>query len=199
MSQLALYASIALLIVTLLVGPEVNSARRWLQIPGIGVSFQSSDLAKIALVAWVARMLDKNRLILQDFKEGLWPILRMIGVVCFLILLADFSTAAMLAAVCLLLMVIAGVPWGQLAKAGGLTAAIGILILAAGSAVPGLIPRLDTIRARLLAFSGGEGGSLGERESRSLYLGETRRGRNRSGRCKTQDGKKGVKGCERLR
>ena len=98
LSQLGIWVAAALLLVTLLFGRNVNSAQRWI------MGFQPSDLAKIVLVIYVARMLAKNKANIKDFKEGLLPILIPIGAICVLILPADFSTAAMLLAVCFALL-----------------------------------------------------------------------------------------------
>ena len=95
LSQLGIHIALVLLLLTLLVGSEINDARRWMDIGGF--RFQPSDIAKVALVAFVARMLDRNRLVLHDFHKGVKPIVIYVGLTCALILPADFSTAAMLA------------------------------------------------------------------------------------------------------
>ena len=120
LSQLGIHISMALLLMALLVGSEVNDAKRWVDIAG--VRFQPSDMAKVALVAYVARMLDRNRLFLHDWSKGVQPIVAYIVLTCGLILPADFSTAALLAVVCYLLMVIGGVSARNLL----ITAGIGV-------------------------------------------------------------------------
>jgi len=157
LSQLGIHISLGLLLMALLVGSEINDARRWVDIAGF--RFQPSDLAKVALVAYVARMLDRNRLFLHDFRKGVQPILLYVAATCALILPADFSTAALLAFVCFLLMVIAGVPARNLGIIVGIgfSALLGILSL--GALAPGLFPRFNTWVARATGFFGGEGGS----------------------------------------
>ena len=157
LSQLGIHISLGLLLMALLVGSEVNDARRWVDIAGF--RFQPSDLAKVALVAYVARMLDRNRLFLHDFRKGVQPILLYVVATCVLILPADFSTAALLAFVCFLLMVIAGVPPRNLGiiLGMGVTGLLGIVSL--GTLAPGLFPRFNTWVARTAGFFGGEGGS----------------------------------------
>ncbi len=103
-SQLAYWLSIPLLLVTLVMGTNLNSASRWLTIPGVDVSFQTSDLAKLALIMYVARLVAKKQGQVDDFKQTFMPIMIAIFVVCGLILPANFSTAAVLFATCMLIM-----------------------------------------------------------------------------------------------
>ncbi len=157
LSQLGIHISLGLLLMALLVGSEVNDARRWVDIAGF--RFQPSDIAKVALVAYVARMLDRNRLILHDFRKGVQPILLYIVATCALILPADFSTAALLAAVCFLLMAVAGVSTRNLGITAGLGAGSILAVAGLGAIAPGLFPRFNTWVARATGFFGGEGGS----------------------------------------
>ncbi len=157
LSQLGIHIALVLLLLTVLVGSEINDARRWMDIGGF--RFQPSDIAKVALVAFVARMLDKNRLVLHDFQKGVKPIVGYIALTCALVLPADFSTAAMLALVCFLMMVIAGVTWKPLLITLGLGAGAGVGVMALSAVAPGLFPRMGTWIARATGFLGGEGGS----------------------------------------
>lgn len=158
-SKVAMPLVIGLLIFTILFAGDLNSARRWIRIPGIGLSFQSSDLAKVVLITWVARMMVVQQDIIDDFRRGVLPILGQILIVCALIMFADFSTAVLLFGVCMLVMFIGGLPWKQALNIGGIVGALGMLGLSAASLMPGLLPRLGTWKARLLGFFGGEGGS----------------------------------------
>ena len=157
LSQLGIHISLGLLLMALLVGSEINDARRWVDIAGF--RFQPSDIAKVALVAYVARMLDRNRLILHDFRKGIQPILLYIIATCALILPADFSTAALLAAVCFLLMAVAGVSTRNLGITAGLGVGSILAVAGLGAIAPGLFPRFNTWVARATGFFGGEGGS----------------------------------------
>lgn len=157
LSQLGIHIALVLLLLTVLVGSEINDARRWMDIGGF--RFQPSDIAKVALVAFVARMLDRNRLVLHDFHKGVKPIVGYIALTCALVLPADFSTAAMLALVCFLMMVIAGVTWKPLLITLGLGAGAGVSVIALSAVAPGLFPRMGTWIARATGFLGGEGGS----------------------------------------
>ncbi|MFT4544543.1 MAG: cell division protein FtsW, partial [Bacteroidia bacterium] len=85
-AQILMWVSIPLLAITLVAGTSVNSASRWLTVPVINMSFQTSDLAKLALIAYLARQLSKRQDSMDDFKGGflhiVWPIL----LICALIL-----------------------------------------------------------------------------------------------------------------
>ena len=84
--------AIAALIFTYLFGTDINDARRWIKIPFIGLTVQTSDFAKLALVLWVARQLQVRAGFLDDFWKGVAPILGGILAICVLILPSDFST-----------------------------------------------------------------------------------------------------------
>lgn len=96
LSQILLYLSIPLLLWTLVHGTNLNEASRWLTIPGIGISFQTSDFAKFSLIIFIARFLAKNQGNIKDFKTGFRSIIIWIIIVCGLIFPANFSTSAML-------------------------------------------------------------------------------------------------------
>lgn len=110
LSQIFLYIAIPLLIVTLLSGKDINSARRWLDVPGTGFTIQPSDFAKIALIMYVARILSQKQEILNDYKEAYLPVLLATSAICFLIVPANFSTAAILLVTSMMLMFIGRIP-----------------------------------------------------------------------------------------
>jgi len=105
-SQIGLLLAIPLLLFTLLTGASINDASRWLVIPVINQTFQTSDLAKLALIMFLARMLSKKQDNIKDFNQAFVPIMIPVLIVCGLILPANFSTAAMLFMTCLVLMFI---------------------------------------------------------------------------------------------
>ncbi|MEZ4720622.1 MAG: FtsW/RodA/SpoVE family cell cycle protein [Flavobacteriales bacterium] len=152
-AQLALYISIPLLLFTLLIGTSLNSANRWLTIPVINQTFQTSDLAKLALIMYIARFLAIKQDVIKDFQKGFLPMLVPIFIVCGLILPADLSTAAMLFVNCLILMFIGRVSLkhiGLLVLAGIMGLGMVYLI---GKAMPGTFGRLDTWVSRIETFS----------------------------------------------
>lgn len=105
-AQVALIVAIPLLLITLITGASINEASRWLVIPVINQSFQTSDLAKLALIMYVARVLSKKQDNIKDFKEAFVPVILPILLVCGLILPANFSTAAILFTCCMILLFI---------------------------------------------------------------------------------------------
>ncbi len=128
-SQLLLLISVPLLLITLLFGMSVNDASRWLTVPGTGVSFQTSDLAKLALIMYVARMLSLKQDKIQSFREAFQPIILPVLVICALIMPANLSTALLLFAVSVILMFIGRIRFSYIALlVVGAAAIIAILI-----------------------------------------------------------------------
>ena len=95
-ARFLVYLTIPLLLYTLLKGASLNEASRWIALPGTGLSFQTSDLAKFSLIIFIARHLSNNQDNIKDFKTGFQPIMLWILAVVGLIFPANFSTAAML-------------------------------------------------------------------------------------------------------
>ena len=130
-AQILIWISIPLLAITLIAGTSRNEASRWLTLPIINLSFQTSDLAKVALIAYLARVLSKKQNDMDDFKEGflhiVWPVLA----VCVLIFPANFSTAAVLFTTSMIVMFIGGVKVKYLTGliAAAITGAVMILLL----------------------------------------------------------------------
>ena len=94
-SLVALWLTIPLLVLTLLLGTNFNEASRWLTLPGTNITFQTSDFAKLALIMYVARMLSKKQGEIDTFKSAFFTVIVPVLLVCALILPANFSTAAM--------------------------------------------------------------------------------------------------------
>lgn len=146
--------ALAALIFTYLFGTDINDARRWIKIPFIGLTVQTSDFAKLALVLWVARQLQVRAGFLDDFWKGVAPILGGILAICVLILPSDFSTAAMLGAICVTMLFVGGVAWKHMA-AIALGALGGIFMLyGVGKAAPEALPRFGTWASRMESFAG---------------------------------------------
>jgi len=156
LSQIAVWLAVVLLVLTLLLGVNINDASRWLRIPVINQNFQTSDFAKIALIAYVSRMLVVNREKLKSFKEGLLPILLPIGLICGLILPANFSTAALLFFVCFTLLFVGGIPFKHLLGLVGIAAVGFALLIGLSSTFPNLLPRVETWKTRILSFESGD-------------------------------------------
>lgn len=103
-SQIALYIAILLLAYTLFKGTNLNEAKRWLTLPIINLTFQSSDFAKLVLIIYIARLLSIKQKKIKDFKSAFVPIMLPILIICVLILPANFSTAAILFTTSLIIM-----------------------------------------------------------------------------------------------
>jgi len=102
-----LYAfSIPLLIYTLLFGAKINDGSRWIKLPIIHLTFQSSDLAKLALFMFISRTLSKKQDVIKDFKKGFLPVIIPVLITCVLIMPANLSNALLTGASSLLLMFI---------------------------------------------------------------------------------------------
>ena len=153
-SQVLIWVAAGLLLLTLLFGADINEAKRWLRIPFIGLTLQTSDFAKVVLVTFVARELNNRRMQLHQFKNGVLPILVPIGLICMLILPADFSTAALLGMVCIGMLFIGGVPFRHMLKIAGLGVAALFMLYGLGKAAPDLLPRFGTWAGRLERFAG---------------------------------------------
>ncbi len=150
--QLAMPAALILLVITMLQGTEMGGANasRWVRIPILGMSFQTSAFASLALLIWLAKWFSKSREILT-FTDMKAPLL-MIGTTLILILPADFSTTAVIFTMAFILMTVAGVPWKLLWKiiAAGLTALLIFVLVVL--AFPNLSNRVATWKARIVNF-----------------------------------------------
>src|SRR5476649_1156387 len=144
-SKLLMIITIPLLFYTLLFGSKINEASRWIAIPGTGLSFQTSDLAKLALITFLARSLSRKQENIRNVKESFIPIMGAVCVVFILIALANLSTALMLFGVSILLLIIGRISIKQIAT----------VCLAGGILLSGVIllgPRHKTYVSRIHAF-----------------------------------------------
>ncbi len=114
-SKLLMAITIPLLLYTLMFGSHVNDASRWIAIPGTGLTFQTSDLAKLALITYLARTLSRKQENIKDVKQSFIPIMGSVCVVFILIALANLSTALMLFGVSILLLIIGRISVKQIA------------------------------------------------------------------------------------
>ncbi|HDP55298.1 MAG TPA: cell division protein FtsW [Bacteroidetes bacterium] len=157
LAPLLLYIAIPLLLVTLLFGTNINQAARWLEIPGLGVTIQTSDFAKLALVLYVARLLSLRQNDIKDLKKTFIPIVIPIAIVCLLILPANFSTAVMLGLVSWIMLFIGRVSLRYLIGFSGLgVLLIGLFVFIALQT--NSINRIQTWKNRIENFSSGESG-----------------------------------------
>ncbi|MES2800344.1 MAG: FtsW/RodA/SpoVE family cell cycle protein [Bacteroidota bacterium] len=151
MAKFAYYLSIAMLLFTFFFAAQVNGAGRWIRIPFVGLTFQSSDFAKLALIVYLARTLVKKKDVLDNWREGFVPLIVPILLTCGLILKDNFSTAALVFAISLVVLFIGRVPIMKiLATIGGIVGLFVILVLFQ-KAVPAvqIFPRLETWENRV--------------------------------------------------
>lgn len=95
--------SLPLLIYTLFFGTTLNEGSRWIRLPVINVTFQTSDLAKLALFMFLARVLSIKQDVIKDLRKGFIPVLIPVLLTCALIAPANLSTALMLGFTCCIL------------------------------------------------------------------------------------------------
>ena len=144
-SKLLMIITIPLLLFTLIGGSKVNDASRWVTIPVINQTFQTSDLAKLALITFLARMLSRKQEDIKDVKKSFVPIMGAVCMVFILIAWANLSTALMLFGTSVLLLLIGRVSFKQIAivcVGGGFLL---ILVVLIG-------PRRDTYLSRIEGF-----------------------------------------------
>ncbi|MEY4703789.1 MAG: hypothetical protein RIR96_1686 [Bacteroidota bacterium] len=98
--------SIPLLIYTLFFGVQLNAGSRWIRLPVINMTFQTSDLAKLALFMYLSRQLSKKQDVIKDFKKGFLPIIAPVLLICALIAPANLSTSLLIFGTSILLMFI---------------------------------------------------------------------------------------------
>ncbi len=98
--------SIPLLLYTLLFGVQLNAGSRWIKLPVINMTFQTSDLAKLALFMYLSRMLSRKQRVIKDFKKGFLPIITPVAIICLLIAPANLSTAVLIGGTSMMLMFI---------------------------------------------------------------------------------------------
>ncbi len=155
LSLIAVLFAAPLLLYTLVFGEVRNDAARWTTLPGVNIMFQPSDLAKLALIMFVASMLAKKQDNIKDLKSAFIPILLPVLVICGLILPANLSTAAILFVTCIVLMFIGGVKFRYLLALSGIGIAALALFIAFLVVSPKSSGRLGTWQNRIEHFGGG--------------------------------------------
>jgi len=158
LANIIIGVAIPLLLFTLIMGTNRNEASRWLTLPIVNLSFQTSDLAKLALILFVARALSLRQDNIKDFKSAFLPIMLPVLITCGLILPANFSTAAVLFATCIILMLIGRINLKYIASLVGIGIVAFGLFLGVSLAI-GKEGRIMTWKARMESFFDGKDGS----------------------------------------
>jgi cell division protein FtsW len=143
--------SLPLLAYTLIFGAKINEGSRWIRLPVINLTFQTSDMAKLALFLYLARVLSMKQRDIKDFKKGFLPVVLPVIATCGLIAPANLSTALMLGFTCCLLFFIGRVRVRHIAMlaVGGL---FGLICLFFVSKLTG-IGRASTWEQRIVNFT----------------------------------------------
>ena len=136
-SRIAIFlflASIPLLLYTLFFGSSINEANRWIKLPIINLTFQTSDMAKLALFMYLGRQLSRKQHVIKDWRKGFVPLIVPVLIICGLIAPANLSTALLVGATSLLLMFIGRASLKHIGVVVGLAAIpVALLIMIAVS------------------------------------------------------------------
>jgi cell division protein FtsW len=146
--------SLPLLVYTLFFGTSLNEGSRWIKLPVINLTFQTSDLAKLALFMFLARMLSVKQADIKDLKKGFVPVLVPMLLTCALIAPANLSTALMLGVTCSILFYIGRVQVKHLFLLVGI-AFVSVSVLFTVSKLTGF-GRAKTWEQRISDFAGGK-------------------------------------------
>ncbi|MFW6101554.1 MAG: FtsW/RodA/SpoVE family cell cycle protein [Bacteroidota bacterium] len=157
LSQILLFIAFMLLIVTAFMGASYHQAKRWLILPGIGLTLQTSDFAKLALVMYIARVLSVKQYTIQYSKEVLGYLFIPTVLICGTILPANLSTAAILFITAMILMFIGRVRVKYLLTLM-LTGIFILSVMIGGLMLSGQKVRIETWENRIENFVGDEGG-----------------------------------------
>jgi cell division protein FtsW len=130
MARILFILSIPLLIYTLGFGTKLNDANRWIKLPVLNFTFQSSDLAKLALFMYLSHLLSKKQDVIKDFKKGFLPLMFPIFIICILIAPANLSTALLTGGISMLLLFIGRVNFRHLLIVGMMVLVPVIILIA---------------------------------------------------------------------
>ncbi|MEP7322049.1 MAG: FtsW/RodA/SpoVE family cell cycle protein [Saprospiraceae bacterium] len=149
--------AIPLLLYTLAFGVESNDAKRWITLPVINLSFQTSDYARLALIIYLARSLSNKQEYIKDFKSAFVPIMVPVLIICGLIAPSNLSTALLMFLTSIMLMFVGRVSIKYIVMMG----VFGLLLFGVVVLLWWFFPdiaRVDTWISRVKEFTGSEGG-----------------------------------------
>ena len=152
-----LWITVPLLLFTLVFGQNINDANRWISLAGF--SFQPSEMAKIALIIYVARALTIKQEYINSLRQAFFPIIIPVVLVCGLIAPSNLSTAMILFATCILLMFMGRVSGQYIVMMMVLGALVFALLVGIGKVYPELdLVRVNTWEKRVETFLHDEDG-----------------------------------------
>ena len=155
LSIIAMPVVVLLLIYTLAQGTTIEGANasRWIQLPFVGITFQTSTLASVVLMVYVARYLSKMREKAVTFRESLLPLWVPVFTVIMLILPANLSTAAILYFMVVVLCFMGGYPLKYLFSMIAMGVLLLVMFVVTAKAFPEVMPnRVDTWMSRIESF-----------------------------------------------
>ena len=151
-SKIMMMLGLGMLVLTMLSSGEVNGAKRWVKIPFISLTFQTSDLAKVTLIMYLSKQLAKRKDQFMDWKEGFLPIMGPLLITVALIIKDNFSTAAIVFALGLTMLFIGKFPISRMLVVFAVAIGLGGAAYSIHKAFPekNLLPRLTTWENRIL-------------------------------------------------
>ena len=164
LSMIMIPIVLVLLVVTILQGTTIEGANasRWIRIPFVNMSFQTSTLASVVLMVYVARYMSKTKDENVSFKDSILPLWIPVFLVLALILPSNFSTTALIFLMVVILVFLGGYPVRYLAVIIGSGILALVMFILVAKAFPDAMPnRVDTWMNRIENFSG-EGDSDGD-------------------------------------
>lgn len=156
LAGLFLILSVILLILTFFIGSRINEATRWIEIPGTGFRLQTSDVAKLALVIYLARTLSKYQNELNNFMLVTKFMMLPVAIVCSLIMPENLSTALMIFGISMVIMFIGRVPFRFLLAYAGMAVA-GVVLFAMVLSVISSDNRVEVWKERIENYLSGKG------------------------------------------
>ncbi|MDX1271010.1 FtsW/RodA/SpoVE family cell cycle protein [Bizionia paragorgiae] len=159
LSMVMMPLAFVLLVVTIMQGTTIEGANasRWIRIPFVGMSFQTSTFASVVLMVYVARYMSKMKDKVISFKESILPLWLPVFLLLALILPSNFSTTAILFVMVAMLVFLGGYPIRYLIAMLGLGVVGLVMFVLVAKAFPDAMPnRVDTWMSRVENFSNGE-------------------------------------------
>lgn len=150
-AQIAIFVAVPVLIFTLVRGTSIHEASRWITLPVINLSFQSSDLARLALIMYLARVLTQRQEEIGNMQSLFLPLAFPVILVCALIFPANFSTAVILFITSLVLMYFGRVRFKYIIGLFGVSIVAAALFIVIIGSIPGS-SRVETWHNRLETF-----------------------------------------------
>ncbi|MFH0843593.1 MAG: FtsW/RodA/SpoVE family cell cycle protein [Bacteroidota bacterium] len=155
MAGIILIVAAGLLVLTLIFGSRINEATRWLVIPGLGFRLQTSDVAKVALILYLARTLSRYQNELNNFMLVTKYFMAPVAIICALIMPENLSTAMMIFMISIIIMYIGRVPFKFLLAYVGM-AVVGVVLFALVLTVVTKDNRVEVWKNRIETFFSGE-------------------------------------------